>query len=314
MKKIEYQVLAESKIDIIEIFDNLKAEGNLTEGDFEYWDISDPSYFIEAEYEIYIKCRDQYLFKFKIFHDYEFLNDLNEVHNNADNESELNMFEIRKKVDEEFLIINEAILESLKSNSDINSVFKYQDNTQHEQIRQMYDKIYELEMKLREILFIIYLDSFGGNCYDLLRGVGISANLGDKQACNNFKGRKNLLEKRLENEFFYLTFGDYAQLKDPKNYKIDDLHSIIWTTEESELKNKINLLKNNYYKKYNVILTDLQESLTSLSKIRNTIAHNRMPSDADIANLEDIYNSLSNKLNGFFNNITGSEHEDDDSE
>lgn len=158
------------------------------------------------------------------------------------------------------------------------------------------DEIFEIEMKLREAISLIFLDTYGGNFYNLLTEVNVKPLEKDL--------KKEQMQVRWENEFFYLLFSDYIKLnerKQPNSTK--DLIQLIGHVEDYEaFKNMLTSkpIRNEEYKDF---LASLQTHVDPIEKLRNCVAHNRTVSQKVIDNYETakepLLSSIDNLLGEF---------------
>ncbi len=141
------------------------------------------------------------------------------------------------------LDINEDIKEiinefgnSLNDDENIDVAFKYFDESMLNKHKNYAQEIFEIEMKLREIISFIFMDTYKDEYYNLLKEINVKA-----QPLNgNNKPDENYFKNHLENEFFFLLFNDYIHLNELKKIDQNDLMEMIITSNDfDELKQSI---------------------------------------------------------------------------
>lgn len=169
-------------------------------------------------------------------------------------------------------------------------------------INQKYaDEIFEIEMKLREAISLIFLDTYGGNFYNLLTEVNV------KPLEKDLKTEQ--MQVRWENEFFYLLFSDYIKLnerKQPNSTK--DLIQLIGHVEDYEaFKNMLTSkpIRNEEYKDF---LASLQTHVDPIEKLRNCVAHNRTIPQKVINNYETAKEPLLKSIDDMFSKKSEDNH------
>lgn len=164
-------------------------------------------------------------------------------------------------------------------------------------INQKYaDEIFEIEMKLREAISLIFLDTYGDNFYNLLTEVNV------KPLEKDLKTEQ--MQLRWENEFFYLLLSDYIKLNERKQpNRTKDLIQLIGHVEDYEaFKNMLTSkpIRNEEYKDF---LASLQTHVGPIEKLRNCVAHNRTIPQKVINNYETakepLLRSIDNLLGEF---------------
>ena len=131
-------------------------------------------------------------------------------------------------------------------------------------------EIFDIEMRLREALTIIFLTTYDNQYYELLREVNVTI--------QPDSGEAEGLRARAENEFFFLLFSDYRlvdQRRQPKTAA--DLVNIlaeISTLDELHDRLRPTVLR----EEYTEFVASLRSALDPVEKLRNAVAHNRAPS------------------------------------
>ena len=214
-------------------------------------------------------------------------------------------FDVVKEILESF---NEE-LKSIKPEA----VFKFYDDILLDQMKRFYHKIFEIEMRIREIVTFIFVDTYATDFYDLFTEIQIGKDMKyqkSRELEENLKFEVNSLKKKkedredylrylLENESFYITFSGYKQLLVTKQLQQNDLFNIA-TRSKTYQKFRENIcdrgIKEQIYKEF---LNEIKDPLDNLEPLRNCVAHNRTLSDLEGENLELICDELDEIINKF---------------
>lgn len=128
------------------------------------------------------------------------------------------------------------------------------------------DEIFEIEMKLREALSLIFVDTYGQDFYTLLKDVDIT---------QTERPSVQRMQQFYENEFFFLFFSHYPRINNRKRPNQDGIFEYIQQAEDfEELKQKMTatpITKERYVD----FLASLEQRVDSIEKLRNCVAHNR---------------------------------------
>ena len=162
--------------------------------------------------------------------------------------------------------------EKLQANENIDLVLKYSDEGMQAEHQECAKEIFDLEMRLREVLSFIFLDTYKKDYYNLLREID---DVRIQPLNKNNKPNGEHYNSHFENEFFFLLFSSYIKLNDLKKLKQPDLmEMIINSNEYDDLKRKIQsrgIIK----KEYRDFLAGVKGNLEPIENLRNCIAHNR---------------------------------------
>src|SRR3989344_2221628 len=170
--------------------------------------------------------------------------------------------------------------EYLNDNENCDFVIKFGDKYLFNSLQEYYKEIFFIEMQLREIFSYIFISTYETDCFSFLEF--------QRQKINPlYKGVKedkipNFLKNKYQNEFFYLTFSQYRQLKLPDIIKSETLINLLTDNKTFDgLKKNIQKLgvlnpKKNEFLEF---LNRISENLESVETIRNCVAHNREPTD-----------------------------------
>lgn len=113
--------------------------------------------------------------------------------------------------------------------------------------------------------------------------------------------KRNVFEENFENEFFFLTFGQYRELHLPDVISAPILNRLIGEHKfDTYLKERIlnmGIFRNG--EKYNRFLKSIQQDLQSIEKLRNCIAHNRALADIIIENHQTAENDTNTIIDNY---------------
>lgn len=173
------------------------------------------------------------------------------------------------------------------------SLVKFNDDTLKLNHVKIYERLFNIEMKLREIFSFIFIETYGQDYYNLIREINVTT---QKDLPKKEYERTKHLKNRFENEFFYLLFSDYKELHKLKEMRHDDLVEVINLSRDfKEFKESI--LLRGIKKEYLPFIEESEEILSKLEKIRNCIAHNRKVSNS--MDCELIFEDIEDKIRKF---------------
>ena len=158
--------------------------------------------------------------------------------------------------------------ESLANCTDegIEHLLKLNDPQLQRTLRDYGEEIFEIEMKLREALSLIFVDTYGQDFYTLLKDVDIT---------QTERPSVQRMQQFYENEFFFLFFSHYPRINNRKRPNQDGIFEYIQQAEDfEELKQKMTanpITKERYVD----FLASLEQRVDSIEKLRNCVAHNR---------------------------------------
>ncbi len=158
--------------------------------------------------------------------------------------------------------------ESLANCTDegIEHLLKLNDPQLQRTLRDYGEEIFEIEMKLREALSLIFVDTYGQDFYTLLKDVDIT---------QTERPSVQRMQQFYENEFFFLLFSHYPRINNRKRPNQDGIFEYIQQAEDfEELKQKMTanpITKERYVD----FLASLEQRVDSIEKLRNCVAHNR---------------------------------------
>lgn len=197
---------------------------------------------------------------------------------------------------------NEIITEfgqKLQEEGDVQLVLKFMDEVMQGNHQKYAKEIFELEMKLRAVISFIFIDTYESDYYKFLEFQPVNPKIKT--------GKRARLEEGegFENEFFFLTFGQYRELYLPNIIKSDILTTVFNESNLYEdLKEQIlRLGVFRYIAKYSGFLNSIKQDLQSIEELRNCIAHNRFIDEDTVGSYEHAKDGLEKSINAFWKGI-----------
>jgi hypothetical protein len=201
-------------------------------------------------------------------------------------------------------IIIDRINDRLSSSEYIDVVFKFEDTDLFSRLGMLYSDLFEIEMKLREAITFIYVDTYGSDCYNLLRETNITRQYeGRSNLRKDNEQRKQFLSNRLENEFFHIQFSEYSSLNELKPLKMEELTNIIEASEDFEDFQQQMITRGITKEPYLDFISSIKIDMGMLENVRNCVAHNRTPSDDDLENFNRVKEELLRKIDAFLDSL-----------
>ena len=225
--------------------------------------------------------------------------DLVEIKYNYFSENNKHIAGFNIEIPEGNIAIVSEFSQKLQDDDNIYLVLKYNDEVMQSE-HQIYSKeIFDLEMKLREVISFIFLDTYKNDFYNLLKDIELRI-----QPLNgNNRSDEEYFKKHFENEFFFLLFSDYVRINNLKELKKSDLIEMIVNSNKfDDLKQKIQnrgIVK----EKYQDFLAGIKENLAPIENLRNCIAHNRSFTDKIINNYVKVKKILEDKIDDFWDEV-----------
>ncbi len=183
--------------------------------------------------------------------------------------------ELPDDVVEDPALLIDAFMEELRGEDRFYHVLKFADTLLQEELQERAAELFALEMKLRRALSLMYLDAYrdGGNPYQLL--VDETAKPTKEEGA-----KEDEMQNRGENQFFYLTFGQYRILnKRPHPTGLQNLVQVVRDMPDYE--GFRDLLTSNpiRFAPDAALLAALTDKMEVIERMRNCVAHNRQPSE-----------------------------------
>ena len=174
-------------------------------------------------------------------------------------------------------------------------VVKFEDPLLKAKLAKWAAEIFALEMKLRRVLSIIYLNAYQGKePFSLLR---------DETVKPMEKPEQAQMEKAIENQFFHLTFSQYINLNQRPEPKLPDILEVIESAEQyDDFRAKICRIPVEDEDDADLI-ADLKALINPIENMRNCVAHNRKPTTGIIGNYRSALPKLDERLNQYLTNL-----------
>lgn len=169
-------------------------------------------------------------------------------------------------------VVVDEFAEALRETFPILHVVKFEDPLLRIDLARWTEEIYTLEMKLRRVLTLIYLNAYQtGDPYDLLREESV-------QPMSKDRLKAEQMRERAENQFFHLTFSQYVGLNQRPEVKLPALLELVRSKEAYE-GFRAELVRNPVADEDDtVLLAGLKERMDAIESMRNCCAHSRRPS------------------------------------
>ena len=198
--------------------------------------------------------------------------------------------------------VTERLSESLNDSEDegIEHVLKLYDQTMNEGNKRLTQEIFEIEMKLREAISLILIDTYCPDFYDLFKDINV------KPTTDN--PGKDGMKNKCENELYFIAFEDYPKFCDRKPIK--DIGKLLRCISEAtnflELKAKTveAPVKAELYKEF---LASLENRIEPIRKLRNCLAHNRAIPQSTYNDYQEARPKLLESLTAFFEAVNAVE-------
>ena len=191
---------------------------------------------------------------------------------------------------------------SLSEPGPIFHVVRFEDPLLQNELARHATEIFALEMKLRRVLSFIYLHAYQKeeDTYNLLKE--------EQTKPVTQASISQQMKSATENQFFHITFSQYINLNNRPQLKLENLRSLIRDSENYDVLRSELLRSPIITEKDSDFLSDLQELMEPIEKMRNCVAHNRRPSRGIIENYLATLPNLKARLNDY---LTGLEHPGD---
>ena len=175
----------------------------------------------------------------------------------------------------------------------IEHLLKLNDPQLQRTLRKYGEEIFKIEMQLREVLSLIFVDTYGEDFYNLLKDADVKP---FEESDEDYQ-----MEDYYENQFFFLLFSDYIKINVRKQ---PDLKRIVERIKEAKdfetLQQGISTEKPITKEKYVNLLERLKQRVKPIEDLRNCVAHNRSIPQTIIDNYEMAKDLLLKEINEFF--------------
>ena len=151
----------------------------------------------------------------------------------------------------------------------VEHVVKFEDPLLRQELAQRAEELFALEMKLRRVLSVIYLQAYRDKPYDLLR---------DETTKPMNPPQEAQMQAAAENEFFFLTFSQYVGLNQrPGVRQLPALVELIRSNDTYEALRRELERQPVEDEDDAVFLAGLRARMNAIEAMRNCVAHNRRP-------------------------------------
>ncbi|TRU23730.1 MAG: hypothetical protein EWV92_13010 [Microcystis aeruginosa Ma_MB_S_20031200_S102] len=180
--------------------------------------------------------------------------------------------DLPEEVNEAQTVVEEFAKALTEETTPISHIVKFEDSLLQADLARWSAEIFAIEMKLRRVLTLIYLNAYQGlEPYKLLKDE-------KEQIATKEKPTDRDMQDNLENQFFHLLFSQYVNLNQRPDLKVSELLEKIRNfVQYEELQTEINR-KPVQDSDDADFLAGLKNKINAIEKMRNCIAHHRRPS------------------------------------
>ncbi|MCA2555016.1 MAG: hypothetical protein IM466_15170 [Microcystis sp. M04BS1] len=180
--------------------------------------------------------------------------------------------DLPEEVNEAQTVVEEFAKALTEKTTPISHIVKFEDSLLQADLARWSAEIFAIEMKLRRVLTLIYLNAYQGlEPYKLLKDE-------KEQIAAKEKPTDIDMQDNLENQFFHLLFSQYVNLNQRPDLKVSELLEKIRNfVQYEELQTEINR-KPVQDSDDADFLAGLKNKINAIEKMRNCIAHHRRPS------------------------------------
>jgi hypothetical protein len=174
---------------------------------------------------------------------------------------------------------------------------RFEDERLRDELALLAGELFDLEMKLRRVLTFIYLHAYPtGHPRDLL--------FEEKVRPTSDAPPAHAMATRGENPFFYLTFSQYTKLNERPQLKPEQLLALIGSCNSFDVLQQ-ELRRRPVEEEDDAgLLAGLQETMSVIERMRNSVAHNRRPSERLRANYQQAVPVLDGMLDTYLSRLT----------
>ena len=182
--------------------------------------------------------------------------------------------------------------EKLLASSQVFHIVKFEDPLLRQYLAERADEIFALEMKLRRVFSLVYLNAYQlVGPFNLLRGDRVNPQQ---------EGRlvEERMEQHSENQFFFIEFSEYPRLNNLPDTRIANILTIIDVSDNySKFRDEIKRLYLRPVEDTEDInlFANMRRIINTIVTMRNCVAHNRRPTqdeireyDRDLPQLEEL--------------------------
>lgn len=194
-----------------------------------------------------------------------------------------------------------AYVELLPKTPPIFHAVKFEDPLLRNELAERAAEMFQLEMKLRRVLTIIYLHAYQGeDPFNLLRDES-------EQPMTRERPTPEQMQAACENQFFHLTFGQYINLNKRQSIRLDTVLEMVKSSEHYKAF-RAEILRVPVEDEGDAeLLADLKTLMNAIDGMRNSVAHNRRPTPRIADNYPNARDSLDERLNGYLRSLASLE-------
>jgi len=155
---------------------------------------------------------------------------------------------------------------------------------------------FDIEMRLREALSLIFIDTYG-HYFGLLDEVEVNAQKDMPPA--------EALQGLCENELFFVLFSDYAKVDKPRlPKKVEDFVDLVARAEPFDTLRDLLGRQSVLEERYAEFVASLRAHVDPVEKLRNAIAHNRSVSHRIVENYQMARETLLSMIDEFIREVS----------
>ena len=177
----------------------------------------------------------------------------------------------------------------------IKHLLKLNDPQLQRTLRDYGKELFDIEMKLREALSLIFIDTYGKDFYEFVNETKVNP-ISPPPA--------KQMSESYENQFFFLLFSHYIRINNPKQPDIDQDKIAEYIEQAEDLEDLSQLITPKQpitETGYVDFLESLKKRVDPIEKLRNCVAHNRSIPEDIIENYETARDLVLKEINEFFN-------------
>ncbi|MWW24260.1 hypothetical protein [Algibacter lectus] len=176
-----------------------------------------------------------------------------------------------------------SYLDTINSLEEVIGLVKLQDDFLQEIAIQYFNKLFTIEMELRNVL--TYILTYDEKAIE--KGIFKEFGVQLAESYNN-----NNVSDNYENGLYYILFNHYASFGEPKRLKAEQISEILQDVSLSDFQEFKNRLQQRYIseERHTEFLFSIKQKLKPLEDMRNSVMHIRNLSDTKIANFDKAVN------------------------
>ncbi|MGP5101987.1 hypothetical protein [Psychrobacter celer] len=181
--------------------------------------------------------------------------------------------------------ILKSYLDTLNNLKEITSIVKLKDDLLKKVALEYYEKLFDIEMELRNVLTYVLLYDDKSIDKEIFRNFGVKSPALDKS-------QESEIKENYENPFFYVLFNHYASFNEPAPLETKDIAAMLQDvslSDFSQFKQKLERRKLDE-ERHKDFLASLNNRIKPLEDFRNCIMHARNISNKKIDNFDKAIN------------------------